>query len=162
MLKDKSITSTLILQLKSIQLMCYKLITPFIILGSLGTCTGTPALDPPLPNCTKNCTRRSCKQWGREPQEGVCLPVVGGGAGVYPSGQTNPPPVSTPLLGRHLPLGRHPRAEIPLGKHRLVRHPPWANTPQENTPSIRYPLPCGQTDACENITFVNTSYAVGN
>ena len=49
-------------------------------------------------------------------------------------------------LGRH-PAGRHPRVDAP-----------WVDTPWVDTPLSTAcwdtPPPCGQTDPCENITFL--------
>ena len=38
----------------------------------------------------------------------------------------------------------------------------WQTPPKADIPPTPYPLPCEQTDACENITFPHSSYAVGN
>ena len=67
---------------------------------------------------------------------------VGGGR---PSQADNPP-------GRHPPPPAQDR-HLPLYHTPLLYHIP----PLYHTPS-----PCEQIDACENITFLHTSYAVGN
>ena len=102
------------------------------------------------------------------PGGGVCLPVEGVSDTPWTDTfwQTPPSGQTAPLWANTL-LGRHPRADThwadtPLpGRHPLGRDPSLGRYPLGRHPSIPHPLPCEQTDTCENITFPHTSYAVG-
>ena len=107
-----------------------------------------------------------------------CIPV-----GCVPTPDWPYPIVSLPGGGSALPLGMltpsEGRPPPPEGRppQRADPHPQRADPPQkadpqradatlkadppEGDPPQWTDPPCGQTDACENITFPHTSYAVG-
>ena len=78
-----------------------------------------------------------------------------------PSGQR--PSWTETLLDRNPPGQRPPDRDLldrdPLDRDPLDRdhciETPWIETPWTGTLLDREPLPCGQTNTCENITFAN-------